>query len=329
METKANHLAVGSFVLVVVAGLFAFVLWLGKGEIDRDVERYYIMFTGSVSGLTTSSVVRYRGVPVGGVEDIRINPENSEQVRVTIDVLRDTPIKDDSLATLEMQGITGLVDVQISGGHRDSPKLRPRRGQDIAVIASKASALEALFAGVPGILTGLTNLIGRGTVLLSDDNLSAFGETLSNFEVLSGDVAIVAAEVRRTAENLNLMLDDLRLRVPAIADKTVSALDATETAMTTIAASADTLTGDMRTTLGDIRESAQALAGTADSIDAMIAENRPALRDFAAEGMYELSRLVVESRVLVGALTRISDRLEADPARFLFGDSQAGFDPGQ
>ena len=69
METKANHLAVGAFVLVAIAGFFAFVMWLGKTEIDREVDAYHIYFHGSVSGLTTSSTVRYRGVPVGSVTD--------------------------------------------------------------------------------------------------------------------------------------------------------------------------------------------------------------------------------------------------------------------
>ena len=75
METRANHLAVGIFVLAVVAGLFGFVLWLGRSAGERDVARYAILFEGSVSGLATSSTVRYRGVPVGRVEDIRIDPD--------------------------------------------------------------------------------------------------------------------------------------------------------------------------------------------------------------------------------------------------------------
>ena len=70
METKANHLAVGSFVLASIAGLMFFVLWLGKAEIDRELDAYHIYFSGSVSGLSVASTVRYRGVPVGTVTAI-------------------------------------------------------------------------------------------------------------------------------------------------------------------------------------------------------------------------------------------------------------------
>ena len=222
METKANYLAVGAFVLVVIAGLFGFVLWLGKGEIDREVDRYTVYFRGSVSGLTDSSTVRYRGVPVGSVSDIRIDPDNSEQVRVTIEVKRDTPIKEDSVASLELQGITGLVNVQLGGGGADSPRLEPKPGEELAVIAAAPSKLEALFEDLPQALARFTYMVERATFLLSDDNLKAISDTLANFNALTGtlaasstqfeslanDVAVSAAEVRQTAEGINVLVGE-------------------------------------------------------------------------------------------------------------------------
>ena len=74
METKASYVAVGSFVLVVAAGLIVFVTWLGKVSIDREFDRYLILFSDSVTGLQVGGAVRYRGVPVGTVSDIRLDP---------------------------------------------------------------------------------------------------------------------------------------------------------------------------------------------------------------------------------------------------------------
>ena len=341
METKANHLAVGTFVLLAIAGLVAFVLWLGKSEIDRGADLYYIYFRGSVSGLTASSTVRYRGVPVGTVSDIRIDPDNSEQVRVMIEVARGTPIKQDAIASLELQGITGLVDVQIRGGSKDSPALKPKKGQRYAVIASTPSRLEALFEDVPDALGRFTILIERGTRLLSDENLAAIRDTLRNvesltgtlaassrdFESLTGDVAITAAEVRRTAEEFNLLVQELGARIPTFVDDASATLNAAEGALISVGDSADTLTGDVQLTLREIRSGATALSAAADELTEMIAENRAGFHDFSNEGLYELSRFLVESRALVDSLTRITERFEADPARFLFGDAQAGFEP--
>ena len=431
METKANHLAVGVFVLVAVAGFFAFVMWLGKTEIDREVDAYHIYFRGSVSGLTSSSTVRYRGVPVGSVTDIVIDPNNSEQVLVTIEVTGGTPIKEDATASLEMQGITGLVNVQLGGGAKESPRLVAKEAQPLPVIASVPSAIEALFEDIPRAIVRFTDLIERATLLLSDENMQAITDTLQSVRrlgdtlaessddvgALTADVAATAAEIRRAAEEMNTLVADIRERVPAMLDTTTATLSAAEGAFSAVSANIETLTGeaqaslsqlranaetltaettatlrevresaetltaeaaptlrqfresaatltgesqltlrqirqttdavgaeaelalrevrksttaltgDARIALQDIRKTAETLAATAEDLQLIVSENREAFRDFSNEGLYELSRFLVEARELVGGLTLIVQRFEADPARFLFGDSQAGFEP--
>ena len=116
METRASYVLVGSFVLALVAGLLVFTAWIAKVQLDETRETYRIYFTGSVTGLQQGSPVRYRGVPVGTVSDIRLDPDNVTRVRVTIEVQNGTPIMSDSIASLEVQGITGGAYVQISGG---------------------------------------------------------------------------------------------------------------------------------------------------------------------------------------------------------------------
>ena len=102
METRSNHLLVGTFVLLLVAGSVAFIIWAVKADVDAKVTNYHVYFAGSVSSLSNVSEVRYRGAPIGTVTDIRIDPENVERVRVTLDVSGDTPIKEDSIASIEM-----------------------------------------------------------------------------------------------------------------------------------------------------------------------------------------------------------------------------------
>ena len=133
MEIRASYLLVGAVVLALVAGLAAFSVWLVKADIDREGDLYQIAFAGSVTGLQQGSQVRYRGVPVGRVADIRIDPEHVESVLVTVEIERGTPIRQDTVASLEMQGITGIAFVQLRGGTQDEPaarcdrRRRPRR----------------------------------------------------------------------------------------------------------------------------------------------------------------------------------------------------------
>ncbi len=341
METNANHVAVGSVVLLAIAGLVGFVLWLGKAEIDREFDAYNIYFTGSVSGLSVASQVRYRGVPVGTVNAIRIDQDNSEQVQVTIEVTKHTPIKEDAVASLEMRGITGLVDVQIGGGSKDSARLEAKAGEALPVIASTPSKLEELFEDVPNLLASATVLLDQALLLLSDNNLTAitasldnvqslttdFAETAKDLKVLSGDLTATAASIRSTAGEVDTLVGNIGMRLPGLLDDVSFTLVAAESTLNTVGGTAEELSGEAEATLAQVREAAANLALTAEQLHLMVAENRPAFRDFSSEGLYELSRFMVEARALVASLSRVSDRFESDPARFMFGDSAEGYTP--
>ena len=348
METKANHLAVGSFVLAAIDGLIGFVLWLGKAELDRELDAYNIHFSGSVSGLNAASTVRYRGVPVGTVTDIHIDENNSELVVVTIEVTKGTPIKEDAVAALEMQGITGLVNVQITGGSKDSALLEAAPGEALPVIASVPTALEELFEDVPNLLARATVLLDRSMLLLSDENLIAFTKSLANVQgltadiaessgdlkTLSSDISSIATTVRDTAVEVDALIVDLAGRLPGILDDATlvlvaaeGTLGAAEGALNTVDDSTGKLTDEVASTLIQFRDTAANLADTAEQLTLLVAENRASLKDFSGEGLYELSRFLAESRELVASLKRISDRLEADPTGFLFRDSAQGYTP--
>ena len=116
METRANHVVIGSFVLVVVIGLFGFVLWLAKIEIDQEFAYYRVTFVEAVSGLSLGGDVRYNGIPVGAVTAIEIARDDPSKVQVTLEVARETPVRADTVAKLELQGITGVAFIQLGGG---------------------------------------------------------------------------------------------------------------------------------------------------------------------------------------------------------------------
>src|SRR5688572_22393298 len=113
MEREANYTAVGAFVLLVVTMAALFVYWYAGSVDARDYKRYEIYFEGSVSGLTRGSTVRYLGVDVGRVIAIRIDKRASDRVQVIADIDSLTPISRDTLASLSMQGVTGLLYIDL------------------------------------------------------------------------------------------------------------------------------------------------------------------------------------------------------------------------
>ena len=312
METKANHLAIGSFVLASVVGLILFVLWLSKAEIDRKLDAYHIYFSGSVSGLSVASKVRYRGVPVGTVTAIGIDPDNSE-----------------------------LVDVQISGGSKNSPQLVAKQGELLPVLASVPTKFEELLAGAPNLLARATLLIDRAMLMLSNENLIAFTQTLANvqqltadisessgaLETLSNDVSDIAATIRATAIEIEGLVGEISERLPGMLDEASATLVSAEGALGAVNTSTRTLTGEATATLDQVRDTASSLADTAEQLTLLVAENRASLKDFSGEGLYELSRFLAEARELVAGLSRISDRFESDPSGFLFRGNEEGYTP--
>ena len=238
METRAHHLLVGSFVIIVVLGLFGFVIWLAKIDIDREFARYTIYFEGSVSGLSTASSVLYNGIPVGTVTAIELDVDNPSRVEVTIEVAATTPVRAGSVATLELQGITGVSLVALTGGSPGGAELAARPGERYPVIDSVPSQFQRLFAGAPELISRSIQLIEQATKLFSEENLTSLMAILGDAETLSSELAARSGEVGSILDNiertstdvrtatvaLNELMASLNVEVAAISDDTKATL---------------------------------------------------------------------------------------------------------
>ena len=337
METRANHLFIGVFVLIAVAGIVGFVAWLAKIDIDREFSTYHIFFEGSVTGLRPASDVLYRGIPVGAVAEIVIDPDDRSRVRVTVDVAANTPIREDSVATLQIKGITGVSQIQITGGSVDSPALVAKADQDLPVIRSKPSSFEQIFSGAPELLSQLVVLTSEAVDLLSEDNRRSVQRILADASRVSGALASKSQSFERILDNIEEATFEMREASAGVNDLVTSLEgdlgELAEGADATLALARGALSGldalvvrDLTLVLADAREAAQSFTAVSNQLNALVAENRAPLNDFAAEGLYEFSGMISDMRVLMTGLSRLADRLESDPTQFFFGSSEQGFE---
>lgn len=316
METRASYLLVGAFVLALMAGLVGFVVWLTKVELERRGDLYYIYFSGSVTGLQEGSPVRYAGIPVGAVSDIRIAPENVSLVRVTVELEEGAPVKEDSIASLELQGLTGTAYVQISGGTQSSPPLKAREG-DIAVIRSRPSTLAELADVAPQVLNRVVELADKLSNLLNERNQLAIAETLTNLSTLTGELAVAAAGARQAMTTLDTFAGEARGHAETLARDAGQTLTQVRQTLSGVQGDADTLTAETR-------DLARSLRKASDQLSGLVAESRRPIRDFTEAGLYDLTLLVGELRDLVGSLSRVTTRIERDPAGFFLGGARRG-----
>ncbi len=255
METKANYVLIGAFALFGLFATMAMLLWLAKYEIDRIYAYYDILFD-NVSGLNQAGDVRYNGLPVGQVVGLRLDEDDPSKVRVHIEINAGTPVKTDTIAVLQSQGVTGVSFVSLSGGSADAAEL-----PEGEVIQSRTSAIQTLLDGAPELLNKAIRLLedvnevvnaeNRAKITTVLDNVaSASGRldrTLEDFEALSADLGSAARNVSAFSERLG----ELSVTAETTLVSATEALDATTDVMTRaqpVIENADATLGAMRTT---------------------------------------------------------------------------------
>lgn len=297
METRASYMIVGTFALLVVVGSLLFVLWTAKNT-QGEMRRYEIVFRQSVSGLSVGGPVLLEGVRVGQVSGIKVSPEDPGQVIVRVQVAADAPIRQDSQATLEPQGVTGMSAVAISGGTAASPMLAEQEG-GIARIPSRPSQLQQIMSSVPSILSALDEMVDSANRLLSKDNME-----------IAGNLLVSVAEIA----------DTLARNKESIAQGLVGFGGAGQS----FAASGkrlDAVLRDLQTLIDkDFRLAAQSVDKAASRVDSLAGMAEPGVARFFRDGGGELQRLLVEARRLTASLARLVQKVESDPRRFLLGN---------
>ena len=340
METRANYIMVGSFVMLLAFGLVGFVLWLAKFQFDVQFNRYDINYTGSVTGLRVGSPVRYRGVRVGEVSKVGLFPGRPDLVSITIEVEAETPVRSDTEATLEIEGLTGGLYVLLSGTTAEAPPLTAEPGQPRPVIASHPSSLMQVLEGAPELLQKVDLLLARAADILNDDNraeisamvtnLTAFSETLAanrdEFGGMIGDAGAALDNLRGATASLEELAGALRMDASRLVERLDGTLTAVDLMATGIDTSVTTTAADAQGLIADLRVTAENFSAMSAELKEMVAENREGIRDFTSAGLTELTVLLIEMRELVVALNRVTTEIERDPARFFFGNQQQGYE---
>jgi phospholipid/cholesterol/gamma-HCH transport system substrate-binding protein len=313
METRANYVAVGTFVLAVIFLAFVAVLWLGRAEYGAEAKRYYIFFRGSVAGLNKGSQVQYNGIPVGRVIDIRVDPNNLEQIQVTVEI--DTnivDIKSDARAFLEANILNGIATIQIRGGTQEASDLVPEAGHKYPVIRAGRSELEEVKASLPEMVADLKEAAHRLNQLLDENNRRAVSDTLQNLRTITGAFVEPAKGAGEVVDNANKAVIELKTFFDHV-DRSYAGKGG--------------LKDQLSQTLDDADRLAKNLIDTSHQLQQVIGENRPGIRNFTQNTMTQVSDLVSDMQRFVDGLSRFASEVERNPSRLLFGERHDGYRP--
>jgi len=306
MDREANYVAVGAFVLLVIVMAAGFVLWYSDVGDGQAVRRYEIYFDGSVSGLSEGSTVRYLGVAVGRVMRIAIDPRDPGRVRVVADIQEKTPIEADTVARLSLQGVTGLLTVNLQP--RTPGTTPPPRVESLKypVIPSEQSQFDVLVSSLPDVVAKAGEALDRMNSLLSDRNIASVSAALGHAERASAQLPAAVADAR-------VMFSDLK-----------EAANEMQVTMEGLGALSGTGGEDVKAAAARLRDVADTLDSTATRLDRLVAENEDNVGRFAEEGLAEFEQLMRETRDAVRSFDTLSRSLEQDPSRLIYRPAPAG-----
>jgi phospholipid/cholesterol/gamma-HCH transport system substrate-binding protein len=304
VETRASHVLIGTFLLLLVGALFGFVIWLARFDRGGSQE-YDIFFRGSVTGLAEGAPVRFQGVPIGQVRKINLMPDDPGVVRVRARVDNDAPILRGATATLELQGLTGVAFVQIEGGFRGQPKIMAEPGQDVAVIPSRPSAFQSLFQNAPLLIEQATVAVNRLGILLNESNRKNFSQTIANINTLTGGLAKKTPQLEQSIDGLNATMAELKAAASSI---------------DTLAKSANgPVAEQLPALLSDTRTVMKNADGAIKDLQGLLKSGQPALAGLSDTTVPELNKLMVDLRALTRSLQSTAEKLDAGGATSLLG----------
>ena len=308
MDRDANYLAVGAFVLLVIAMGVSFVLWYTEHQDKRQFNRYEIYFQGSVSGLNEGSTVRFLGVNVGRVTKVAVDPESRDRVQVIAEIESTAPINGRTLASLSLQGVTGLlfIDLEQDKDANVPDSLVP--GQQYPVIRSKSSDFDKLRSALPTLAGHADEMIGKLSTALSDQNVQAFTDTISNLKSAS-------ARLSKTMQGVDELVVELR-----------AAANEVQAMSSSVRGISDKAAPDIKEILAKASVATDSFAETSRQLDRFIAANEKGVSRFTDQGLPEFERLLREARDAAKDIHELSRSIKQNPSQFIYEPTYRGIE---
>ncbi len=310
MYNKINYTVVGIFVLLLSAGMIWFAFWLARWGLQDEYDVYKIEIHESVSGLSKDARVKIRGVDVGRVQSIRINPENIEAVEIFLEIKKGTPIKEDMVAHTQMFGVTGLLSIEIDGGTNEAKTLKPTKTY-IPLIQTKTSYVTRVSESIGDIADSLSEFLAQTKKLISDKNIQAIENTLDHVEKITSRGEALEIKVIDSLTQLDQTLQELR------------------GSMKDITHSFDGATKDFASMKEKINPLSEELLTTAKRFDGLMFKVEKSLDrgDYNIKNILE--PVLVDIQILSAQINDLAQQLKQSPSDVLFKARKPLKGPGE
>lgn len=319
MNNRVNYSLIGFLVLFALMAMMAFGYWLLKPSKEIEMKTYAIYFDESVSGLNLDAPVKYKGINVGKVTALNINPKNSEQVQVLISVLKATPIKSSTVAQLTSQGITGLSYINLSFRDDGNKPLTAQKGEEYPIIKTIPSLLIKIENTLGNMTLNLSDTLEKTRELLNNENQAQFSALLKNSAVFVSKINQVLDDetilnLRETIKNLNSVskkIDEMMPQLEKLVDKSISWEES-------ISAS-----------FASIKNSYVGIAATMNTVNSSIQRGDYNLKEISGDILPTMNNMLLDMQSLIIKIQETLQKHERSPSDIIFIQEQIKKGPGE
>ena len=318
MERKAHYALIGTFVLVSLAALIAFTAWLSNAQFDKKFDNYEISFRGGVQGLSEGTEVRFNGLKVGDITELRIDPNDNNSVIVDIQVEANTPVDFESIGRMEPLGLTGLNYIQIIPGGPNSRLIKNSTDKDPFRLKGEASRIDLLLGSGGTVMESSQAALARINAVMTPEAIMDFHEILNNLKVITSnfvDLKVDPEIFNRTMQSIEQASSDVSL-----------AADAVDVAAKDFDVLIET---DVKTVLDRSKISMEKLDKTLSAIEVLskdsnqlITDGRDAINRLSNSGLTDIEETIDSIRRVVLGLESILINFEQNPTAFIVGSSE-------
>jgi phospholipid/cholesterol/gamma-HCH transport system substrate-binding protein len=269
MESRANYALVGLFTLAVIAAMFGFIYWFGSGGGGRKQD-VRVIFTGTITGLARGSSVLFNGLRVGEVKQIGLQPDDPRRIFGVIEVDNTTPLRVDTRARIETQGLAGIVALQLIGGEPDAAVLQAKPGEALPTIIAERSEIQDIIETVRAVAKKADDVLGGidGLIKTNSDSITntvrnvekfstALGNNADGVDKLMASFGQIADTISPLSQKLGVLSEELTSVVRSIDEKKI----------TSIVDNVDKFTAALGGSSGDVSKAVKDVASITDKLN--------------------------------------------------------------
>ncbi len=328
MDSKTNYAVVGFFVLLFSAGVVLFAFWLGKYGFDKEYDYYKVYADESVSGLSVDASVKYRGVDVGSVASIKINPKNTKEIVILLKVDKGTPVTKGMLAELKYFGLTGLAYIELTGGKANAPLLKQKE-DEIPVLKTKPSLYSRLDTTLTDITAKVSVTLDKLDKLLSDKNIENISDTIENTKEITkslsnskDDILAAIRNFLKIERNINSLTDSIK----NTSSKIASSSDAFKNMSDTIKELTQTKIDNLMEQINSTSKKADMLI---ESVISGLKRGNYDIKKIAKPTLEQINSAIRELKILLNSSEETLEELKNSPSDLLFKSQKPNLGPGE